>query len=63
MNMGFLDAKNLAWKVGVAVKNPGKGAERLLDRKPSGKSWFMQVGFPGPHPPFVLTEAIYVRNL
>merc|ERR1719188_101451 len=33
-------------------------AERLLDRKPSGKSWFMQVGFPGPHPPFVLTEAM-----
>jgi arylsulfatase A-like enzyme len=33
-------------------------AERLLDRKPAGKSWFMQVGFPGPHPPFILTEAM-----
>merc|ERR1712232_679107 len=30
MNMGFLDAKNLAWKIGSAVKNPGKGAEKLL---------------------------------
>lgn len=31
MNMGFLDAKNLAWKVATAVKNPGSVVEKLLD--------------------------------
>jgi len=33
-------------------------AETLLGRKPVGKPWFMQVGFPGPHPPFIITEAM-----
>lgn len=33
-------------------------AERLLDRRPAERSWFMQIGFPGPHPPFILTEAM-----
>lgn len=33
-------------------------AEKLIDRRPSGKPWFMQVGFPGPHPPFILTDAM-----
>jgi len=33
-------------------------AESLLGRKPVGKPWFMQVGFPGPHPPFIITEAM-----
>lgn len=33
-------------------------AEKLLGRRPAGKPWFMQVGFPGPHPPFILTEAM-----
>ena len=27
----------------------------LLRRKPKGKPWFMQVNFPGPHPPFLVT--------
>jgi len=31
-------------------------AETVFDRRPEGKPWFMQVGFPGPHPPFILTE-------
>ena len=28
----------------------------LLNRKPAGKPWFMQVNFPGPHPPIVSTS-------
>jgi arylsulfatase A-like enzyme len=31
-------------------------AELLFSRRPTNQSWFMQVGFPGPHPPFILTE-------
>jgi len=31
-------------------------AEELLDRKPKDKPWFLWVSFPGPHPPFILTE-------
>eukprot|EP00931_Biecheleriopsis_adriatica_P020361 TRINITY_DN13632_c0_g1_i2.p1 TRINITY_DN13632_c0_g1~~TRINITY_DN13632_c0_g1_i2.p1 ORF type:complete len:607 (+),score=89.11 TRINITY_DN13632_c0_g1_i2:161-1981(+) len=30
-------------------------AMKLLDRKPNGKPWFLQVNFPGPHPPFLVT--------
>lgn len=33
-------------------------AERLLDRAPVGKPWILHVSFPGPHPPFVITEAM-----
>lgn len=33
-------------------------AERLLARKPAGKPWFMQLGYLGPHPPFILTPAM-----
>ena len=28
---------------------------RLLDEKPPNTPWFMQVNFPGPHPPFIIT--------
>mmetsp|Transcript_24298 Transcript_24298/g.38123 ORF Transcript_24298/g.38123 Transcript_24298/m.38123 type:complete len:574 (+) Transcript_24298:93-1814(+) len=31
-------------------------AIELLHRKPDGKPWFMQVNFPGPHPPIVSTS-------
>jgi len=31
-------------------------AIELLHRKPAGKPWFMQVNFPGPHPPIVSTS-------
>jgi arylsulfatase A-like enzyme len=31
-------------------------AIELLNRKPAGKPWFMQVNFPGPHPPIVSTS-------
>lgn len=34
------------------------GAEAVFGRRPENKPWFMQVGFPGPHPPFILTEAM-----
>ena len=30
----------------------------ILDRKPAGKPWFLQVNFPGPHPPIVSTSAM-----
>jgi len=33
-----------------------KIAKDLLDRAPAEKPWFMQVGFLGPHPPFINTE-------
>eukprot|EP01059_Diplonema_ambulator_P011362 TRINITY_DN21308_c0_g1_i2.p1 TRINITY_DN21308_c0_g1~~TRINITY_DN21308_c0_g1_i2.p1 ORF type:complete len:338 (+),score=113.28 TRINITY_DN21308_c0_g1_i2:326-1339(+) len=33
-------------------------ALQLLDRKPSGKPWFLQVNFPGPHPPFAVTTTM-----
>jgi arylsulfatase A-like enzyme len=33
-------------------------AETLLGRKPSGKPWVLHVSFPGPHPPFIITEAM-----
>ena len=33
-----------------------KKAIDLLRRKPAGKPWFMQVNFPGPHPPIVSTS-------
>jgi len=33
-------------------------AERLLARKPEGRPWFMQLGFLGPHPPFILTRGM-----
>jgi len=28
----------------------------LLERKPKGQPWFLQVNYPGPHPPFLVTE-------
>lgn len=31
-------------------------SETLFNRRPTGKPWFLQVGFPGPHPPFIITE-------
>jgi len=31
-------------------------AVELLNRKPADKPWFMQVNFPGPHPPIVSTS-------
>lgn len=31
----------------------------VLARKPSGVPWFLQVNFPGPHPPFVVTSAMF----
>ena len=34
------------------VKNE---AIALLDRAPTGKSWYLQVNFPGPHPPIIST--------
>ena len=30
----------------------------LLDRKPAGVPWFLQVSFPGPHPPFIVTQTM-----
>jgi len=36
----------------------GSSAETLLERKPAGKPWVLHVSFPGPHPPFVITEAM-----
>lgn len=30
----------------------------LLDNKPKGVPWFLQVSFPGPHPPFIVTESM-----
>jgi len=32
--------------------------EALLTRKPRGKPWFLQVAFPSPHPPFILTPSM-----
>jgi len=31
-------------------------ALQLLDRKPAGVPWFLQISFPGPHPPFIVTQ-------
>lgn len=31
-------------------------SEEIFLRRPKNKPWFMQVGFPGPHPPFVITD-------
>ena len=33
-------------------------ALELLGRKPAGVPWFLQVSFPGPHPPFIVTEGM-----
>ena len=33
----------------------GQNAVDLLAAKPAGKPWFLQISFPGPHPPFVVT--------
>jgi len=33
-------------------------AEMLLDRAPPGKPWVLHLSFPGPHPPFVITESM-----
>ena len=33
----------------------GANAAALLQSKPQGVPWFLQVSFPGPHPPFVVT--------
>eukprot|EP00041_Stephanoeca_diplocostata_P007110 m.98043 g.98043 ORF g.98043 m.98043 type:complete len:550 (+) comp16736_c0_seq3:162-1811(+) len=33
-----------------------ENAITLLKRKPSGVPWFIQVNFPGPHPPFLITD-------
>lgn len=30
----------------------------LLESKPKGQPWFLQVSFPGPHPPFVVTASM-----
>jgi hypothetical protein len=32
-----------------------QNAANLLAQKPAGAPWFLQVSFPGPHPPFVVT--------
>jgi arylsulfatase A-like enzyme len=34
------------------------GAVALLQRKPQGQPWFLQVNFAGPHPPFVVTGSM-----
>jgi len=31
---------------------------KLLNRKPKNKPWFLQVNFPGPHPPFSITKSM-----
>jgi len=36
----------------------GANAVALLAEKPPGKPWFLQVSFPGPHPPFVVTQGM-----
>jgi arylsulfatase A-like enzyme len=33
-------------------------AIELLERMPSGTPWLLHVSFPGPHPPFIITEAM-----
>jgi len=33
-----------------------RNAIKLLDRKPTHKPWFLQINFPGPHPPFLATK-------
>jgi len=33
----------------------GANAVALLAAKPAGAPWFLQISFPGPHPPFVVT--------
>jgi arylsulfatase len=33
-----------------------QNALTLLRRKPSDQPWFLQVSFPGPHPPFLVTS-------
>lgn len=33
-------------------------SELLLDRAPADKPWVLHVSFPGPHPPFVITQAM-----
>mmetsp|Transcript_72703 Transcript_72703/g.116016 ORF Transcript_72703/g.116016 Transcript_72703/m.116016 type:complete len:487 (-) Transcript_72703:57-1517(-) len=30
----------------------------LLEKKPANQPWFMQVNFPGPHPPFIILQAM-----
>eukprot|EP01084_Bolivina_argentea_P143763 252397_1 len=31
-------------------------AIKLLERKPKGQQWFIQIDFPGPHPAFIITK-------
>jgi len=33
-----------------------RNAITLLDRKPLDKPWFLQINFPGPHPPYLVTK-------
>jgi hypothetical protein len=37
-------------------------AVELLKNKPTGKPWFLQISFPGPHPPFVVTASMMART-
>jgi len=64
-NMGSCDSSNFPdelyqddWTAANALK--------LLERKPAGKPWFLQVNFPGPHPPFLVTarmaQSVASRN-
>ena len=36
---------------------------QMLSERPQGKPWFMQVNWPGPHGPFVVTESMHERTL
>lgn len=36
-----------------------RNALELLSRKPKGQPWFLQISFPGPHPPFLVTSRMH----
>jgi len=36
-----------------------RNALELLSRKPEGQPWFLQINFPGPHPPFLVTSHMH----
>lgn len=36
-----------------------RNALELLSRKPKGQPWFIQINFPGPHPPFLVTAQMH----
>jgi len=35
----------------------------LLDKKPSQAPWLLHVSFPGPHPPFIVTQSMKISTL